>query len=61
VLYKDNVKGASFIKKFVLNTEELDDAKLKFEITGKNYDKPVVFEINNRSMYVENIVVSKVK
>jgi hypothetical protein len=61
VLYRDNVKGASFTKKFLLNTEELGDAELKFEITGKNYEKPVVFEINNHSRFVEDVVVNKVK
>jgi len=61
LLYKENVKGATFTKKFLLNTEELGDAELKFEITGKNNEKPVVFEINNQSRFVEDVVISKVK
>jgi len=60
VFYKENVKGGSFIKKFLLNTEELDEADLKFEVTSKNY-KPVTFEINNHSEFVENILINKVK
>lgn len=60
VLYKENVKGGSFIKNFVLNTD-LGDAGLKFEISSKNYEKPVVFEINTYSRVVEDVVVSKVK
>jgi hypothetical protein len=61
VYYRETVKGASFLKKFVLNVEELDESKLKFEISSKSYDKPVVFEINNNVQYTENIVVNKVK
>jgi hypothetical protein len=60
IFYKKNVKGASFLEKFLLNTDDFDGAELEFEISSKNYDKPVVFKINNRSEYVENIVVSKV-
>ena len=61
VYYREVVKGTAFIKKFVLNVEEIDDAKLKFEITGRGNEKPVVFEVNNQSRIVEEIVVNKVK
>jgi hypothetical protein len=61
VLYKENVKGGTFTKKFLLNTEELGDAELKFEVSGKDYEKPVVFEINKQSRFVQDVVVSKVK
>jgi hypothetical protein len=61
VLYKDNVKGGTFTKKFMLNTEELGDAELKFEVTGKGFEKPVVFEINKYTRYVEDVVVNKIK
>lgn len=60
VLYKDKVKGGIFTKKFLLNTEELGDAELVFEVTGKNYEKPVVFEINKYTRYVEDVVINKV-
>lgn len=61
VLYKEIVKGGIFTKKFLLNTEELGDAELKFEVSGKNYEKPVVFEINKQSRFVQEVVVNKVK
>ena len=61
VLYRENVKGALFLKKFLLNVEELEEGKLKFEISGKGYDKPVVFEINNSTQYVESYSVNKIK
>ncbi|MBL7740979.1 MAG: hypothetical protein JNK14_17285 [Chitinophagaceae bacterium] len=61
VLYKENVKGGVFTKKFMLNTEELGDADLKFEVTGKGYEKPVVFEVNKYTRFVEDVVINKVK
>ena len=59
--YRETVKGTTFIKKFLLNVEELEDTKLKFEITSKGYDKPVVFEVNNESRLVKEMVVNKIK
>lgn len=61
VLYKENVKGGTFTKKFMLNTEEIGEAELKFEVTGKGYEKPVVFEVNKYTRFVEDVVVNKVK
>ncbi|MFI5129618.1 MAG: hypothetical protein ACHQFX_06490 [Chitinophagales bacterium] len=61
IFYKEIVKGTVFLKKFRLNTEEIDDANLKFEIRSKAYDKPVVFEINNQSRYVDEVIVKKIK
>src|SRR5882724_406602 len=31
ILYRENVKGTSFTRRFLLNTEELGDTELKFE------------------------------
>jgi hypothetical protein len=61
VLYRQIVKGASFTKRFLLNTEELGDTELKFEVSSKSYEKPVVFQVNRQSSTVENLVVNKVK
>jgi hypothetical protein len=61
VLYRENVKGGSFTKKFLLNTEEIGDAELKFEVTGKNFEKPVVFEINRQTRFIDDVVINKMK
>jgi len=61
VFYRENVKGSQFMKKFLLNIDELDEGKLKFEISSKSYEKPVVFEVNNSTRYVESYSVNKVK
>lgn len=60
VLYRDVVKGSS-TSKFLLNTEELGDASVTFEVSGKKAEKPVVFEINKNSRTIQDIVVSQVK
>ena len=59
--YREVVKGTVFIKKFLLNSDELADTRLKFEVTAKGYDKPAVFEVNNQTRFVEEIVVNKIK
>ena len=62
VLYRDNVKGSGNItRKFVLNTEELGDVNIQFEISGKKTDKTVVYEVNKQSRLVEDLVISKAK
>lgn len=61
VLYSENVTGGNFTKKFLINIEELGDAELKFVVTGKKFKKPVVFETNRQSHFVEDVVVSRIK
>ena len=45
-LYSADVKGEVFSKQFLLNTEDLGDAILKFEITGKKSGKTVTYTVN---------------
>lgn len=59
VLYRDNVKGGNISKKFLLNTEELGDTAIQFEITGKKTDKTVIYEVNKKSRLVEDVVINK--
>jgi len=61
VLYKDKVKGSNMTQKFILNTEDLGDGEIKFEIIGKKTDKTAVYEVNTVSRLVSDVVVSKVK
>ena len=61
VLYKDNVKSGIAGKKFMLNTDELGDASVRFEITGKKSNKTIVYEINRNSHVVSDLVINKVK
>ena len=60
VLYRYTSKNGNFDKKFLLNTDEIGDDPLRFEITiGK--EKPVVYEINRNSRTIEEVVVNKVQ
>ena len=61
VLYKDKVKGSNMTQKFIINTEDLGDGELQFEIIGKKTDKTAVYEVNTVARFVEDVVVSKVK
>ena len=61
VLYKDKVKGSNMTQKFILNTEDIGDGEVHFEITGKKTDKAVVYEVNTVRRLVEDVVVNKIK
>ncbi len=59
VLYKDIVKGVRNSKKFLLNTDELGDMVISFEIIGGKDEKPVIYEVNKKSRMVQDVVISK--
>ncbi|MFN4314937.1 MAG: hypothetical protein ACK4E0_11620 [Chitinophagaceae bacterium] len=61
LLYKDVVKANAGTRRFLLNTEELGNVGLRFEITGKKSNKTTVYEINRNARVVEDLVVNKVK
>ncbi len=48
VFYNADLKGETFSKQFLLNTDDLGDAILKFEITGKKSGKTVSYRINRQ-------------
>ena len=58
-LYRENIKGESFTKKFLLNRDDLGDGTLRFEITSKKNSKTVVYEVNSNTRQVEKLVISK--
>lgn len=52
VLYNADVKGDVFSKQFLLNTEDLGDAVLKFEIAGRKSGKSVSYRVNRQKQEV---------
>lgn len=60
-LYKENIKGESFSKKFLLNNEEIGNSILRFEVTGKKTNKILVFEVKRQTHFVEEMVVKKLR
>ncbi len=59
-LYREVISSAVTSKKFLLNTEEIEDDKIRFEITGRKSNKTVVYEVNQNSRYVEETFITKV-
>ena len=58
-LYRENIKGEGFTKKFLLNKEEIGDGTLRFEISSKKFDKVAVYEVNRSTRQVEDMVINK--
>jgi hypothetical protein len=59
VLYSGNVNGEKFSKQFILNTEDLGDAVLNFEISSRKTGKRVVFKVSRQTMVSEQMNVVK--
>jgi hypothetical protein len=59
VLYRADVKGESFSKQFLLNTDDLDNAVLKFEITGKKSGKKAVYQVSRQEKFTQQMDVVK--
>lgn len=60
-LYRENIKGESFYKKFLLNNDDFDNSVIRFEVISKRTNKTVVFEVNRKYNLVDEMVVNKVK
>ena len=52
VLYNADVKGDVFSKQFLLNTDDLGDAVLKFEISGRKSGKSVSYRVNRQKQQI---------
>lgn len=59
LLYSENAKGAIFSKKFLLNTEDLGGAVLRFVITCKKSQKTAVYQVSCQHRMVEQMDVVK--
>jgi len=46
ILYNDNIKGEFFTKSFLLNTDEVADDTLYFEIRSKKLNQSKVYPVN---------------
>ena len=59
VLYNADVKGGIFSKQFLLNTNDLGDAVLNFEITGRKSGKKVVYKVSRQTSISEQMDIVK--
>ncbi len=60
-LYKENIIGQNFTKKFLLNTDELGDNTIRLEVFCKKTKKSVLYELNSNSRFVQDIVINEMK
>ncbi len=60
-LYRENIKGQNFTKKFLLNTEELGDNPVRFEIFCNKTKKSVKYEVNRNSRFVQDVAINEMK
>lgn len=60
-LYRENIKGEIFTKKFALNTEELGDSNIRFEVFCNKTKKSVTYEINRNTRLVHEVAVVEIK
>lgn len=60
-IYRENIKGEVFTKKFAINTEELGDTNLKFEIYCNRTKTSVVFNVNNLTKVVKDYSIVELK
>lgn len=58
-LYNADVKGDVFSKQFLLNTDDLGETTLKFEITGRTSGKAVVYKVSRQRQVSEQMDVVK--
>ena len=59
VLYSADVKAGIFSKQFLLNTDDLGDAVLNFEITGRKSGKKAVYQVSRHTQVSEYMDVVK--
>ncbi|MGB4844583.1 MAG: hypothetical protein WBP16_08970 [Ferruginibacter sp.] len=58
-LYNSEVKGDVFSKQFLLNTDDLGYAVLKFEIAGKNSGKKTSYKVSRQQQVSQQMDVVK--
>lgn len=59
ILYKENIIGKSFSKKFLINTDEIGDDDLRFEIYSKTSGDMRSFDVNANSRLVQQWGLAK--
>ncbi len=61
VLFTDRLKGVSFIKKYLLNTDDLGKVFLYFEVTNNKTGEKVIYKVDRHIRVVENMVINRLK
>ncbi|MBS1655463.1 MAG: hypothetical protein JSU05_11500 [Bacteroidetes bacterium] len=59
ILYQDNFKSSIANKKFLLDTDDLGAATVRFEVTDRKTKNTVAYEIYRNAKVVEETTISK--
>lgn len=59
-LYRETLNSNIISRKFLLNTDEIGDDTVRFEITAKKDNKTVVYSVNQYTRFVEEVAVTRV-
>lgn len=59
ILYKENVKGEKLSKRFLINSDLVDENELKFQITDGKSNEKVVYQINQTAHMIQDVVINK--
>jgi hypothetical protein len=60
-IYRENIKGENFTKKFLFYIDELEDNTLTFEIISNKTRKSVTYNVNRNSRLVHDIAIIEQK
>ena len=60
-IYRENIKGENFTKKFLLNTDEIGDNTLLFEIFSNKTKQSVTYKVNRNTRLVQDVKINVVK
>lgn len=60
-LYRESFKGEVFSKKFMLNTDEIGENTLQFEIYSNKTKQSVTYEVNRNSRFVQDVAITQVR
>jgi len=58
-LYRENIRGEKFSKKFLLNTDELGEDQLNFTIYCRNTKGSVQYSVNRHTRTLQEVVVKE--
>jgi hypothetical protein len=61
VLYRESARGEQFTKKFLINTDEIGDQSLRFEIRCTDNKRSVTYEVNKNTRFVQDIAITKTR
>jgi hypothetical protein len=60
-IYRENIKGESFSKRFLFYTDEVEDNTLTFEIMSNKTRKSVIYHVKRNSRFIQEFSIVEQK